>query len=150
MVQASTDNVDWLLVDNGIGKNRVSLSLADAQTATWPRPIEAVVSETYLGPPLSQLPPSSHLQAIVYEVDGLLRSTLQNLARQLKPATPLCLAIPAWHDLKAGRYRHLPLVDDLASLGYNLVDFKSVSGSKLIYRRPDQTVARQILVITRK
>jgi len=48
-----------------------------------------------------------------------------------------------------GRIRHLPLLDHLEKMGYNRVSFEHASAEELVYYRPDQLVARELLVITR-
>ena len=58
---------------------------------------------------------------------------------------------PAGKQLSAPRYVwHLPLIDQISNLGYNRVSFKLVDNADLIYFREDQTVARELLVLTRK
>jgi hypothetical protein len=56
--------------------------------------------------------------------------------------------MPAWKS-KEG-YIHLPTLDKLTELGYNRVSFVHTSFDQLIYRRPDQTVARELVVLERK
>jgi len=73
---------------------------------------------------------------------------LHNLGGQIAPGTRLCLALPAWRSPE-GRIHRLQLLDRLTDLGYNRISFEHVREDDLVYFRPDQLVARQLLVITR-
>lgn len=148
MVRYARDNLQWLQ-DTMKARYPWYLERGDAINHTWREPLDAIASETYLGPPLRNLPAPAELDGIVKDCDNLHRAFLRNLAPQLAPGTPLCLAIPAWQT-SANSFRHLPLIDDLADLGYNRVDFKHVRRSDLLYYREDQLVARELIVLTRK
>ena len=63
--------------------------------------------------------------------------------------TRFCIALPAWVSETNDIY-HLPLLDQIEVLGYNRVSFSWASGKDMVYYRPDQVVARELLVITRK
>jgi tRNA G10 N-methylase Trm11 len=147
MVEYSTANLQWLEQKYPL-KTAFSLRVANAANATWPEPILAVASETYLGPAFDYLPAESQLMNIVSELNLLYKKVLQNLANQLPVGTRLCLALPAWR-VKNG-FWHLPTLDQLPKLGYNRVAFKFASSDQLIYHRPDQLVARELVVLIRK
>ncbi len=157
MIDYTTGNLEWLRREwpAAQGDQRiVQLAVGDAQTHRWlfdvkPRYPIAVAAETYLGPPLFTIPPPAKLQTIITEVNTLHRHVLQNLASQLASGSRLCLAVPAWQ-LPDGRLKHLPILDELSKLGYNHVSFRRVSTRELAYRRPGQSVAREILTLIRK
>lgn len=119
---------------------------ADATNHTWRPPINRVICETYLGTPLTHLPDEQKLNAIVHEVDELHTKFLKNIGSQLQKGARLCLAVPAWH-LGNEKFRHLKTLDSLEDLGYNRLVFKSASKSELIYHRPDQTTARELVIL---
>lgn len=145
MIDYVKQNIDWL---NDIYNKKVSVELevADATTATWQPPIDHVVTETYLGQPLSGLPKPEKLRSIVSDCDTIITKFLQNLRNQIPTNTRLCIAIPAWQTKE--RLIHLSLLDRLEELGYNRVRFKYAQREDFIYRREDQIVARELLVIT--
>jgi hypothetical protein len=41
------------------------------------------------------------------------------------------------------------VLDDLAKIGYNRIDFTCASLEELLYHREDQIVGRELLVLTR-
>ena len=73
---------------------------------------------------------------------------LINLHPQINTGTKLCLAIPAWR--YDNSFLRLPILDQLEKIGYNPMSFKNLNPSDLIYFRPNQIVARQMLLLTRK
>jgi tRNA G10 N-methylase Trm11 len=148
MVEYSKANLDWL-------KERYphitdyKVEAGDATAHKWAKDIDAVAAETYLGRPLSSLPEPAKLKEIVSDVNTILEKFLKNLAPQLKPGVPVCLAVPAWRSFD-GWLTHLPLIDRISTLGYNLVKFKALKPTELIYFREGQTVARQLLVLVKR
>jgi hypothetical protein len=78
----------------------------------------------------------------------IIRKFLQNLRPQLNPQARCCVAVPVWNSPRG--FIHLPIVDQLEELGYRRVRFSHVKFGQLIYHRPDQHVARELLVLTVK
>ncbi len=115
----------------------------------WPPKINAIACETYLGQPYITLPDRAKLDTNVRTCNLILEKFLKNIGGQIATGTRLCLAVPAWQT-KPDQFKHLPLLDHLSDLGYNRIDFKYTRDSELMYYRPDQIVARELLVITRK
>ncbi len=142
MVKATQSNLDWYKADHDIEP-----TIGDARQLTWSGQIGAVVTETYLGPPMTEVPTPPVVHRFAQEIGELVNDTLKNLAEQLKPGTPVCLAVPAW--FLGQQPIRLSVVDDLEKLGYNPVDLKHAD-QPLIYRRPDQVVGRELLILTRK
>jgi hypothetical protein len=127
----------------------ISLEVGDATEHNWRRPFSAVATETYLGRPLSGWPNPEKLQEIIGTCNVIIHKFMRNLAAQTPAGTRLCLAVPAWQ-APNGHLYHLPILDQLEVLGYNRVSFSWASEQEMVYRRPDQLVARELLVITRK
>lgn len=147
MIRYSRDNLNWLQEVHKITSSWY-LEAADATTHRWRSPVEAVVCETYLGKPLTTLPSPKMLEEITREADDIAESFLQNIASQLKSGARLCLALPAWY-LGDGAFQHLPVLDQLADMGYNRLDLVHAKQSELIYHRPDQVVARELTILVR-
>lgn len=147
MIEYSKTNLAWLS-DQFHRPFPARLKVADASAEQFKQPIKAIVSEVYLGRALAHDPPANTLKIIRNDCNTIITKFLKNLAPQLRPTTPLCLALPAWH--VAGQLTTLPLLDDLEVLGYNWRSFKHVNGRKLIYRRDSQITGRQLVVLTRK
>ena len=147
MIEFSLKNLEWLRITYHIDLDAY-LEVADATTTTWQQPIEAVICETYLGRPLTHLPPADELQIIIKECDDITAKFLTQLNSQLAAGTRCCVAVPAWFNGRT--FKHLPIVDDLEKMGYNRISFKHASNTDLIYHRENQVVARELLVITVK
>ena len=147
MVDYSQANLDWLKeIYNFDEKER--LEAGDATGHHW-QTADFVASETYLGRPLTSLPDAETMAQNTADCNLIIKKFLRNIHDQIKPGTRLCLAVPAWQT-KRDQFKCLPLVDQIEDLGYNRVSFEHLGNESLIYYRPDQIVARQLLVITRK
>lgn len=148
MVNYSRQNIEWLKQSWPAASGKADISVGDALKTVWPKTIDCVATEMYLGPPLKNQVSEERLKPIIKEVDELLEKFLRNIGGQLKPGTRLCLAIPAWRlDRET---RHLPILDHLGDLSYNRLSFVHVVTDELIYFRPEQAVARELLVLIKK
>ena len=145
MVIATKTNVEWLLAQDEVGGLLPpwDATKGDAATVRLPRGC-AVVSEGYLGRPLSRVPTLTELASLRRELLKLYRSVLSNWTRQLPPDAEVSLCVPAWRIGK--QWHYLGIVDELASLGYTAKGFKHVRG-QLLYERPDHIVGRQLLFL---
>ena len=147
MVDYTTENLSWLqstftAPSRPVGRV-IDIHQADATTHRWPNSthLTAVVCETYLGQPFSAPPAPQKLAEVAGNCNHIITGFLTNIRPQLAPNTPLCIAVPAWYDA-SGRVAHLPLIKNLQRLGYY-----QLNRTPLIYRRPDQIVARELLVL---
>ena len=148
MIDYSTKNMAWLREKYG-AHEPVALEVGDATTHSWNHHISVVACETYLGHPLANWPRPEKLQQIIGTCNVIIEKFMRNIADQIPSGTRLCLAVPAWK-APNGKINHLPLLDHLEKIGYNRVSFRHCSEQELVYYRPDQIVARELLVITRK
>ena len=151
MIQNTRQNIEWLVNLNNSpvkSKANVSLELGDATSHQWSQMPKTIASEGFLGKPLTSLPNEPVLKAIMNECDQILGKFLKNIYPQVESGTRMCLAIPCWNHGN-GKFMHLPFLDSLEVIGYNRLSFKH-SGTKLIYYRSNQVVARELLVITRR
>jgi hypothetical protein len=147
MIDYTRQNLEWLAT-HGV-ESAPQLDAGDATEYNWQHPFSAVATETYLGRPLSGWPNPEKLQEIIRTCNVIIHKFMRNLAAQTPSGTRLCLAVPAWQ-APNGHLHHLPMLDQLEVLGYNRVSFSWASEQEMVYRRPDQLVARELLVITRK
>lgn len=148
MIDMTKTNLDWLEQTHGFKSDVINLEATDARIGDFSCDFDAVVSEIFLGPPLSHQPQDYRLKEIKTEIDSLLIDTLNNITRQSKPGTRLCLAVPAWQT-KNG-WSRLESVDSLEDFGYNRVSLKSAGNRPLIYARSGQVVARELVTLIRK
>lgn len=147
MIRYSRDNLNWLETTYRF-TTEWYLHEGDATETKWQQPVDAVVSESYLGQPFSAPPSSAKLTEVRGNCNHIISGFLRNLSSQLKPGTPVVLAVPAWKD-KEGHFSHLPLIDKINELGFEQVTFETVPTEQLLYFRPDQVVARELLVLTK-
>lgn len=145
MVDYSQRNLQWLVSKNPSVETQAVLEVGDACNYQWPG-FTAVASEIFLGRPLARLPVEAELKKIISDANTITKKFLKNLSGQMKTGQRACLAVPAWQ-IESGKFKSLPVIDHLTDMGYNYVDFKTVRRDQLIYYRPDQTVARQLVIL---
>lgn len=148
MVEYSTDNIKWLKDrwHRAIGNSRIEVG--DACSHRWSLPVNTVAAETYLGRPLSNIPNPDVLQEIISPVNMIHKKFLQNLSKQLKSGTRICIAVPAWQ-IKHNQFKHLPFLGQLEQLGYKRIKLSLVTNDNLLYYREDQIVARELLILVK-
>ncbi len=148
MIRYSRDNLNWLQ-DTYKLHGDWYLHEGDAIDTQWQQPIDAVVCEAYLGQPFSAPPSPKKLEEVRGNCNHIIGQFLTNLSKQLPSGTPLVVAVPAWRNAQ-GELTHLPLTTKIGTYGFTRVSFKTVESDKLAYFRPDQIVARELLVLTRQ
>ena len=147
MIEYTQKNLDWLASGKPI--TNFTLEVGDATSHQWQHSFSAIACETYLGRPLTSWPDAETLQNTISTCNTVIKKFLGNLANQIPPGTRICLAVPMWKN-PSGRNHGLPFLDHLLEMGYNRISFEHLGASELVYFRPDQIVARELLVITRK
>ncbi len=151
MVEYSHKNLSWLMQEKAdVSESEEAhfrLKVADATSAHWDDP-STIAAETYLGRPLSSTPSSGELQKIMSDCNTIHRKFLENVARQTKAGFRMCIAVPTWHTDNG--YQHLKILASLEDLGYNRIKFEHSQNLDLIYRRPNQIVARELVILERK
>lgn len=148
MIRYSRENLNWLQ-DKYQLTGHWYLHEGDATDTKWQQPIAAVVTETYLGQPFSAPPSSAKLTEVRGNCNHIIGGFLKNLSKQLKPGTPVVLAVPAWKD-KSDNFTHLPLTTKIEDYGFKRMTLTTVDADRLMYFRPDQVVARELLLLTVK
>jgi tRNA G10 N-methylase Trm11 len=147
MIDYTQTNLQWL-ADTHHTSVDATLHQGDAMDTHWKPPVDAVVCESYLGQPFSAPPSPAKLDQVRKNCNHIITNFLENISKQVDPGTPLCVAIPAWRDGN-GQFQHLPLVRQLADLGFNRYEFKNIKNDELLYHREDQIVARELLVLVK-
>lgn len=144
LIASTQANLDWLGREHPLPP--FELFVGDACAMRWPEPIDAVVTEGYLGPPMFQPPASLKLSQLKTKASQLTLQFLGNLGPQIKPGTPVVMALPAWRNT-SGKLEHLQIIDQIKQLGYTLKQFPHVAQADMTYQRPAQLVARDIIVL---
>lgn len=145
MVRYSRDNLNWLEEKYRFTADWY-LHEGDATTTHWQQPLDAVVTETYLGQPFSAPPSPAKLAEVQGTCNHIIGAFLKNISGQLQPGTPLVLAVPAWKN-KEGTFTHLPLTRTIETFGFERIELTTTRPEQLLYFRPDQVVARELLVL---
>lgn len=148
MIRYSRDNLNWLQDTYHLTADWY-LHEGDAMTTQWQAPIDAVASEAYLGQPFSAPPSAAKLTEVRGNCNHIIGNFLTNLSKQLKPGTPVVMAVPAWKD-KEGNFTHLPLTTKVQDFGFERMTLQTVEADRLLYSRPDQVVGRELLLLTKK
>lgn len=148
MIDYTKQNLEWL--DSLMGHNGDHrVEVGDATSHSWSPLPNFVVCETYLGTPLNALPEQKKLDEIMNEANQIAEGFLRNIGPQLPSGTRLCVALPAWH-IGNEHFKHLGVLDQIQNLGYNRLEFAHAQQSELIYHRPDQVVARELIILEKK
>ncbi|MDB4978773.1 MAG: hypothetical protein JWM56_959 [Candidatus Peribacteria bacterium] len=163
-VNGSTLNIEWLRKEEKILKKDVS-STVWKQDATKPfdfvggKPFklkelpQVVVTETSLGPNLKERPMIKDIQQMKADNEKLQMAFLENIARSL-PGVPIVATWPVWYAMKKQIYVE-KVLNNLEKIGYEAVLPPGVEPhdperKTLLYRRPDQFVGREIVLLMPK
>jgi len=156
-------NVEWLRNNNFDPAQKMYLFCKDATKLTdqdLNLPIHAVVTETYLGPPVSKLPAPEFRGHTFAQIKNMLTAFFQAMHPLLKPGTPVVMSVVAYKDRQM--YYQIPnLAANLVGTGFEQIplvpkavaakfDVRVSTDGTLIYDRPDQIVARQVYHFVRK
>jgi tRNA (guanine10-N2)-dimethyltransferase len=147
MIDYSKVNLDWLADTQRIDID-ATIHQGDAMDTKWQPPVDAVACESYLGQPFSAPPSPAKLTEVSKTCNYIITEFLKNIGSQLEAGTPLCVGVPAWRST-TGHFTHLPLISELAKLGYTRFEFANVKNSDFLYYREDQVVARELLVLVK-
>lgn len=141
MIEFSTVNLKWLS-----SRFRINffdkLEVGDATNFEWQPVMRFIVSEVYLGKPFLVDPTITVLKANIKNCNTIVEEFLSNLVNQIDDEVRICLAVPAW--FVDGKTYRLPAIKKLRSLGF---EQQKISKKPLIYRRDDQIVGRELLVL---
>ncbi len=146
MIDFSKANLDWLGEQYDLSERTYLLEAGDATDFQWQR-FDTIACETYLGRPFSALPNPDVLSKVMQDVDTIHRKFLRNVHKQTKPGFRMCIAVPAWKTPYG--FKHLKVLDSLEELGYTRTVFSHAEAKDLVYHRPEQIVARELVVLTR-
>lgn len=150
MVEYTERNLKWAAEKYHLDNLKESKIIqGNATTCRWQPPIDAIACETYLGQPMSLPPAEIKLKQEKQECGSIILGFLKNLSAQIKPKTPVVIAIPAWLRPN-GSYERLNLLDEIRELGYNVESFRNLGANDLLYHRDQQVVAREIIVLRKK
>lgn len=144
MVACAQANLEWLAAK--FGAPPAAVELADARDLNLPGGVQAIISETYLGPIITRAPTVERASKLAAESDELIRASLKNLEPQLPKEARLCLALPAWRTASDSIVTPA-LVDTPPPTGYNRISLPGIKSADLLWLRPNQYVGRQLIIL---
>lgn len=157
-VNGCTKNLDWARKEFGIPKKEVwskvwkqdatkGFDLTDKEKPA------VIVTEGTLGQPLTSRPTQKDMTSHKSEAEKLTAAFLQNVAKNL-PGVPVVMTWPVWYGTKT-QLKLEKIREQLDKLGFELVTPPGVRESdapnkSLMYRRADQFVGREIVMLRQK
>ena len=148
MVDYSTKNIDWLCDQySWLARGNARLSAGDSTSMLWEKPYDVVACEGYLGIPFAHMPSPDHLQEAIDGANTVMKGFLKNLAKQVAPGFRACVAMPAWH--LPHSVKSLPCLIKIESMGWKRLRFRHAHPKDLVYRRDDQVVGRELVVLVK-
>ncbi len=156
-VNGCEKNLEWTRKTYKILKKDIA-STVWKQDATKPFDLgktlpDVIVTEGSLGPALSDRPTLKDIEKFMRDSDDLAAGFLKNCRASL-PSTPIVMTLPVWYAMK----KMMPLKkisETIDACGYKTVMPPHVSGwlpdrLSLLYRRNDQFVGREIVLLMPK
>lgn len=156
-VDATLKNIEWLK-GRGLAPetSRIKVFASDARNVgqrVKERSLDAIVTEPYLGPPLTGREKRGEMQKILHELSQLYYQSLSTWKKLLKPGAPVIMALPVYI---VGMEKHGINAEDFAPLGFKpepllpsiILSRLGVRENKnhgLMYGRNDQHVWREIV-----
>lgn len=148
-VKASRENIEWYLKDRPGPPLEWEARQCDARRLLeWVEPLsaEAVATEPYLGPPISHPLREEQAKRLGRELKALYVESLAEIRSACQPGARVVMALP--RIAAKGEELKIPILREIELMGYKrprvLPD--GVPGP-LLYKRPGQCVAREILVL---
>jgi tRNA G10 N-methylase Trm11 len=145
MIEYSQTNLDWFIKELGLQNRQVKLKAGDATSVKWDKGFTTVACEGYLGLPFAHMPSPDHLQESIQASNTVAKGFLKNLGSQVDKGFRLCIGLPAWH--LPNSVKHVPCLEELQKLGWQRVRFEHAHPADLVYRREDQVVGRELVVL---
>ena len=144
MTNCAGKNIEWFL-DNFNAKGKVEiLKSNDATKLKYPKERYSVVTEGFLGINFLSKPTKQLIDEQISNLKNIYVEFFKNLLLQERLPDVVCICVPFWR-LNEQTIR-LNLIDEIANLGYTIVEFKSARQSTLNYYREGQFTGRQIVV----
>lgn len=130
-------------------------SFTDAFRRLKPDSVDAIVTEGTLGPTYRKLPDPAQVRNNYLVLRKLYSRFLTSARNPLKPAARIVLSLPAYQ-IRPGEFVLAEFVDSLQKLGYDVMcplkkawqtsEVKITKRNTIIYARPEQIVAREIVI----
>lgn len=157
VVTKARKNLDWTRNNNFSPTQEIKLFSQNAEMINpqdLTEHVDAIVSETYLGPPMSHFPTHKQMDSTFSSIEATILNFFRTIKNLLEPGTPIIISLLAYRD--RNRYITMDhLIEKIQMLGFQTeelipgsiqakFDLPNFEDQSLIYDRPDQIVCRAI------
>ena len=167
MVEASKANLDWISSQFEVSEKNTPRVFEHDVRQHFPdnlsNSIDAVVTEPYLGKPISSPLPQNEADERISSLSELYLRFLADVSPVLKKDASILMVLPAVKKQSGDKvaFEHFPtsFIDRVSDIGYSLGQlvpkeiqqyFKSTQRGTLFYARPDAWVGREITLWSKK
>jgi tRNA G10 N-methylase Trm11 len=151
-VTGSTKNVDWARKEFSIPKSVTSEFFVHDATKAFPSTssVDVIVTETSLGPALKKKPTPREAKQYAKDAGVLASHFIKNAAKTMR-GVPIVATLPVWYGLSEPLFLDA-FFEHAMKAGYKPTLPAGVTAStdkrpSLVYRRPDQFVGREIVML---
>ncbi|MFC1663035.1 TRM11 family SAM-dependent methyltransferase [Patescibacteria group bacterium] len=120
------------------------------------RTFDRIVTEGYLGPPLSPRVTTARRKEIISELEGFYERIMPKLKGLLSPNGRMVLALPViklnniWQQLKLDQLYDKTGLKTVPIIPADWAEFLNHDGDSVVYNRPQQQVGREIVILINK
>lgn len=160
ILRKAEKNLEWLFLKTN-SPVKSHLFVKDAGAVSKNDLLEtpaAIVSETYLGPPMSHTPTRDQIVSAFGEIEETIANFFDSISQIIGPETPIVITLLTYRNTSSSGPRFLVmdrLIEEIQNLGFEQQDLLSTeliskfslpadSQKTLLYERPDQIVCRGI------
>lgn len=161
-VENSKENLKWLSQKYILDYPDFKIFQSDIGNITRkvnPNSIDAIVTESTLGPVYTKLPTMKEMKKNFEELEKIFLRFFQTAKTILRKQASMVVTIPAYK-INPTQYMFAPFIDKLEKIGYSVTcpldkglitkHTKITSRNSIIYDRPDQIVAREVIIFKNK
>ncbi len=163
VIQKAQKNLDWTRNQVYVPGQKARLFTKDAtllNAKDLPETIDAIITESWLGPAVSHLPPTENIHKTFEHIRETLLRFFKAIHRFTKPGTPVVISLLTYR--AQGRFLFIEnLVEKISAIGFEIEEvipqeiqiqhgLRGYPRKGLIYDRPDQIVAREIWKFVRR
>ena len=156
------ENLEWLSKKYILEYPDYKIFQSDTRNITRkikPNSIDAIVTESTLGPIYKKVPSKAEIGHNYNRFVKMYTGFFQVAKLILRKNKRIIITIPAYKT-KNGGYMTAPFIDSLEKIGYSVIspldqefiteDIKITNRNSIIYDRPNQIVAREVLIFKNK
>ena len=154
-VTQTKENLEWTTNKSQISNLKSQILLCDCRKLSGcykPESVDMVVTEPYLGPPLSGRELPAKIEKNIQELAALYLVGLKEISKVIKPGGTALMVWPVFRKVTTGGDKFLLILNQLEQFGFKKESllpevYKNLLTPRgtLVYARPDQRVGREII-----